>query len=259
MYFSYGDKKIYYETFGEGFPFIVIHEWNLSSSLFLRAYKKIAGNKIKFFLIDLPGFGRSESIPSLNFETLTEIIDCLLNELNIQKAYFIGSCLGAIIALDYAIRRKERVKGLILVEIMMYFPLPFLMLFLPVLGKFIMKIFSKTDVGLKIFTFFMWGKNIKLKRMFECSIKSTKESISWQYLRLLYDYSKIDHYKRTKNLDMSVILINGESTIPPIKKSIEKLQKYLQKAHTFIIKSSKHFPLYENPEKIMEIIERNCF
>lgn len=66
--------------------------------------------------LDLPGFGRSdkpERVYSPQF--FIDTIQALMDNLSIEKAFFVGSSLGGMLAQGFAIGHPDRVSGLILI------------------------------------------------------------------------------------------------------------------------------------------------
>lgn len=67
--------------------------------------------------LDLPGFGRSEKIEgAYTPDLMKSAIVGLMDHLNIEKAFLMGSSLGGILAHSIAIEHPERGNGLVLVD-----------------------------------------------------------------------------------------------------------------------------------------------
>lgn len=62
---------------------------------------------------DLPGFGGSAPIKGATFERLADIIEKLLDQLGVEETFIYLHDFGAPVAIDIAMRRPERVLGLI--------------------------------------------------------------------------------------------------------------------------------------------------
>jgi pimeloyl-ACP methyl ester carboxylesterase len=92
-----------------------LHTWNRVVDELRREYRVIR--------LDLPPFGvtgplRSGSgeIETMNLPTYRRFIDTFLQALGISRATFIGNSLGGLIAWDYAVRHREAVERLVLID-----------------------------------------------------------------------------------------------------------------------------------------------
>ena len=111
-YFPMGGIKLYYETYGQGKPLLLIHgnggsirDWRYQIPYFSQFYKVIA--------VDSRAQGKSvDSSSVLNYEMMTDDVDALLTHLKIDSAYVIGWSDGGINGLLLAIRHPEKVKKL---------------------------------------------------------------------------------------------------------------------------------------------------
>jgi pimeloyl-ACP methyl ester carboxylesterase len=104
--------NLYYETYGQGKPLLLIHgnggsirDWRYQIPYFSKTYKVIA--------VDSRAQGKSlDSIDVLNYEMMADDFDALLTHLKIDSAYVIGWSDGGINGLLLAIRHPEKVKKL---------------------------------------------------------------------------------------------------------------------------------------------------
>ena len=111
-YFSTGGIKLYYETYGQGKPLLLIHgnggsirDYRYQIPYFSQFYKVIA--------VDSRAQGKSvDSSNVLNYETMADDFDALLTALKIDSAYVIGWSDGGIDGLLLAIRHPDKVKKL---------------------------------------------------------------------------------------------------------------------------------------------------
>jgi pimeloyl-ACP methyl ester carboxylesterase len=110
-----GNRRIYYESHGEGDPLVLIRglgsnadHWYAQMPDLSRHYRVIT--------FDNRGIARSTdpggpfTIPDMAEDTIR-----LMNALGIKLAHVLGLSLGGMIAQEMAIRHPQRIKGLILV------------------------------------------------------------------------------------------------------------------------------------------------
>ncbi len=62
--------------------------------------------------IDLPGFGRSESIPDLSIEKMAEVVLAVLDQHKIKKCILLGHSMGGYVGLAVARRFPDRLAAL---------------------------------------------------------------------------------------------------------------------------------------------------
>lgn len=105
--------KMYYETYGKGEPLLLIHgnggsikDMKYQIEFFSKHYKVIvADNRAQGKTIDSAG--------TLNYETMADDLNALLDSLKVKSAYVIGWSDGGIDGLLLAIHHPDKVKKLV--------------------------------------------------------------------------------------------------------------------------------------------------
>jgi len=112
-YFNSNGVKIYYETYGEGTPLVLLHG-NGGSIKSRRDLIPEFAKKYKVIALDSRCHGKS-GCPSqyLTYEQMAEDVNGLLSNLNIDSVYMWGHSDGAIIGLLLSIHHPEKVKKLL--------------------------------------------------------------------------------------------------------------------------------------------------
>jgi len=106
--------SIYYETTGNGHPFVFIHgggddsgSWHPQTAFFSQRYQVIT--------YDIRGHGRSETPKETNsISECVEDLHQLLDRLAVKRSYLAGFSLGGYIALSFSLSYPDRVDALIL-------------------------------------------------------------------------------------------------------------------------------------------------
>lgn len=104
-------------TAGEGDPIVFLHNgggnlWNWAHQIqhFSSRHRVIAP--------DLPGFGRSHRPEApLTLDRFVEGLEVLLGSLKCDRPILVGNCIGASIALEYALRHPGKVRSLALFNV----------------------------------------------------------------------------------------------------------------------------------------------
>lgn len=107
--------KMYYEIYGKGKPFVLIHGGGSTiQSNFHKVIPLFAKNR-KVIAVELQAHGRtSDRNTDLSFEQDADDIAALLKNLNINKADFLGFSNGGTTTLQIAIRHPEIVDKIVL-------------------------------------------------------------------------------------------------------------------------------------------------
>ncbi len=104
--------NMYYETYGEGDPLLIIHGNGGSINNFLYQIPYFS-KKYKVILADSRAQGKSvDAGDSLSYEMMTDDLNALLDTLHLDSCYVIGWSDGGINGLLLAMRHPAKVKKL---------------------------------------------------------------------------------------------------------------------------------------------------
>ncbi|HVX28558.1 MAG TPA: alpha/beta hydrolase [Parafilimonas sp.] len=104
--------KMYYETYGQGEPLLIIHGNGGSINNFLYQIPYFS-KEYKVILADSRSQGKSvDNSDSLSYEMMTDDLNALLDSLHLDSCYVIGWSDGGIEGLMLAIRHPDKVKKL---------------------------------------------------------------------------------------------------------------------------------------------------
>lgn len=111
-YAEVNGTKLYYETAGRGHALVLIHGglmdrrmWEEQFTLFAKDYQVIRYN--------IRGYEKSQKPnPSESFSHVEDLY-CLLEHLNVEKAFILGLSLGGQIAIDFTLEHPDMVNALI--------------------------------------------------------------------------------------------------------------------------------------------------
>jgi pimeloyl-ACP methyl ester carboxylesterase len=101
-------------VYGAGPPLVCVHGLAVSSRYFVPLAERLAARH-RVVVPDLPGYGKSPTPPrALGIEELADALTEWLDLLEVERAPLVGNSLGCQVAVDLAVRRPERVSGLVL-------------------------------------------------------------------------------------------------------------------------------------------------
>lgn len=115
MIYKYEHININYDIVGSGDPIILLHGWGTNYDTFNYLTNYLT-NYFTVFLIDLPGFGKSDEPPHIyTLDNYLHFLCKFIEELQIEHPIILGHSFGGRIAIKYA-SVSNNIKKLILVD-----------------------------------------------------------------------------------------------------------------------------------------------
>lgn len=242
MYYVYNGININYEVVGNNEPIILLHGWGTNLETFSNLKKDLSISH-KVYLIDLPGFGKSDEpeIPfSLNdyCNLLNELIDKIVK----SPPIILGHSFGGRIAIKYASQHK--VKKLILVDSAgIKQRLSLSNRFKILKFKLMKKIYSIT-------------KNEKLKKIIDNSGSQDYRNASKIMKETMVKVINENLKANLKKIDVETLIIWGkDDRVTPLQNG-KLMYKKIKKSGLVIIPDCGHFPYLEKPHYFRIILEK---
>lgn len=113
--FVHDEIAFYYQDRGHGIPFIFQHGLGASSEQPFGIFMQPPG--IRLLSFDCRGHGKTHPLGSLDKIKLSVFADdlgALMDHLKLERAIIGGISMGAAVALNFTLRQKDRVLGLVL-------------------------------------------------------------------------------------------------------------------------------------------------
>ena len=113
--FLYEGKKVYYEVHGEsGQPLVILNGIMMSTASWKSFIPNFSRNNI-VILVDFLDQGQSERMTTpYNHEIQVNVLEALLDLLPYEKYNVMGISYGGEIAIQYAVKRPDRIRRLVL-------------------------------------------------------------------------------------------------------------------------------------------------
>ena len=112
----YRDTQLFYEVHGQGRPWVLLHGFLESSSMWKNLIPELSKDR-KLITIDLPGHGKSECHGEVHsMEAMADAVHEVLQHLEIKTAVFLGHSMGGYVALAYVENYSDEVEGLVLMN-----------------------------------------------------------------------------------------------------------------------------------------------
>jgi 3-oxoadipate enol-lactonase len=114
-YFSFNEKKVYYETYGQGKP-IVLLNGIMMSTLSWQMFKDELSVNNQLILVDFLDQGRSDKMEGISYtlDIQVEVLKALTHELNLTKVNLVGISYGGEVALNFSVKYEEYVDKMVL-------------------------------------------------------------------------------------------------------------------------------------------------
>lgn len=242
MYIKINDQEVYYQKLGEGEDLIMLHGWKQDVSTFHNVSEELKKH-FTLWLIDLPGFGRSEK-PKKAFSVsdYADIVEEFINLNKLKTPNVLGHSLGGRISIKLASRNPKIIGKLILEDAAGIRP-------------------KQDPVKYLIYPF---AKIIKLVLPKQFNIREKIRRII--YKRMESDYLSAGPLKETLT---NILKEDQTNELPKIKSetlviwgendnlnetstdNAKKMYRKIDKSKLEFIRNSGHFPHTENPQMFL--------
>lgn len=242
MDYIYKNKYVYFEKTGSGNPIILLHGWAASSTIF-ESITNILKTKYTIYVIDLPGFGKSEEPDKpYNLDDYVDLLYQFIIDLDIYNPILLGHSFGGRIAIKFA--SLYNVSKLILVD----------------------------SAGLKQKNFIKTKTKILLYKLKKKYYKITKNVIKYNDLLInsgSTDYKEasvimkkilvnvtneyLDKYLKDITCD-TLIIWGKKDDVTPYYNAV-KLKKKIKNAGLVTLEGVGHFPFIESKKTFNKILK----
>ncbi len=111
-YASYHEGKVHYTVEGNGNAVVLLHGFLESEQMWHSYIPGLAKGK-KIIAVDLPGHGETDCFGYIHsMELMAEAVKTVLKEQGIRKATLVGHSMGGYVALAFAEKYPDMVKGI---------------------------------------------------------------------------------------------------------------------------------------------------
>jgi len=112
-YITIRNTRVYYEEYGQGTPFILLHGGFGSISNFRFIIGPLS-QKYRVIAMDSPGQGRSEQTDSISYQIFSDYYSEFIDKLKLDSVYVLGWSDGGNSAMILAYDRPDKVKKVII-------------------------------------------------------------------------------------------------------------------------------------------------
>src|SRR3954465_7527223 len=117
-YVDVSGVHMYYETYGDGSPLVLLHGGMLSIDLNFAGLIPTLANRHRVIGVEMQGHGRTADIDrEITPAALASDVVGLLDHLGIDRAHVLGHSMGGAVALELAVSHPERVRSVVPISI----------------------------------------------------------------------------------------------------------------------------------------------
>lgn len=267
-------SRIHYRDEGDLYKpaIILLHGFNGSLFNFERMVPLLS-KEFRLISIDLPGFGLTGAVPSMDYSTQNSIlvINELTSYLGMEKFSIAGNSMGGGIAWRYALENPEKTQSLILLAssgiysseerlqieeseresplvwklMRSNFVSYFLSLYTP-------KFFATQGLKTSVYDPNLATEEIANQFHELTLMQGSREAILSRFSKQNYSNEKPDILKK---IQAPTLIIHGrEDNIISFKSSIN-LDQYIQNSQLMIYPKIGHLPMYETPARVADDIK----
>ena len=255
------NAQLYYETAGQGIPFVMIHagvadnrQWNNEFTFFAQNYQVVR--------YDMRGYGKSEPIEG-EFNPMDDLV-ALLDALEIHEPVVLMGCsMGGVLAMDFTLTHPSRVKALIMVgsapsglELDVAAPAKF---------AEVEKAFEAGDLDLV--------SELETQIWFDGTGR-TPEQVNQAMRKLLYDMNRqalaheakqlgkrlsnapLPAFDRIGDLKIPVLIIVGTHDTPYALAAADYMVEKIPSAQKVVIDDAAHLPNMDHPEEFQAHVKQ---
>jgi pimeloyl-ACP methyl ester carboxylesterase len=115
-FITFKNTKIHFSEYGKGNAVILLHGFLENSTMWADIAPQLS-KKNRVVAIDLLGHGHTESLGYVHsMELMADAVQAVIKHLKIRRATFIGHSMGGYVALAYAEKYPDTIKGLCLMN-----------------------------------------------------------------------------------------------------------------------------------------------
>ena len=238
-------------VYGEGpVSYLGLHGWGADHRTFA-PLEPFLPSGVQLICPDFPGCGGVPPPGEWTIECVIEETAQTLREQSlVEPPVIIGSCLGAVFALEMLQREVISTQRLVIVDPLIFFPM-YLRVFL--LGKFgegAYRASMETGIG-RIMANLISRINRSSDVDMTASLKDIDHDSAYCYLKLMTD---LPNPQRYSDLELAVDIIYGEETFRFARKSSKALKAIWEHANEHQVPRASHLPIIEQTEFTAQLI-----
>ena len=252
-----GGKKMYYETFGEGEPLVILNGIMMSTASW-HAFIDVFSKSCKMVLVDLIDQGQSDKGDGPYTQDMhVEMLKTLFEKLNFEKVHLLGVSYGGEVALKFALKHQHMLHSLILADTTAYtnellHDVEEIWDYSASLNDG--RIFFKATMPY-IYSTEFYEKNIEWLKAREksfCQILTPEWYAGFR--RAIRSASNLNIVDELHKITVPTLIIGAEYDATTPVRYQEEIHKRIKDSRFVVIKGAGHASMYEKPYEFSSIV-----
>lgn len=248
-----GNKVCYFTSQNHGKPLVLIHGL-LDSAFGFRKLIPYLDKKYKLFIIDIPGFGKSQ-LPRVKYlyqvDIFARMIYRTLENLNLQNIVLCGHSMGGLISQHIALldSHNKRIEKLILLSTG---GIPH-----PKRDEMRALLFpSEQDEVTRLLQHLYYKETPMPSRLIRKTLVHAWNSLEYKYLaeNTIEREHEIFFGKEARKIKIPTTIISGKQDVITSPDSMKTLKSYIKGSKLFLLEHARHAIHLEKPRDISDII-----
>ena len=238
-------------VYGEGpVSYLGLHGWGADHRTFAPLEPFLPSN-IQLLCPDFPGCGGLAPPREWTIDCVIEETARTLKEQSlVDPPTIIGSCLGAVFALEMLQLGVISTQRLVIIDPLIFFPMYLRVFLLGKFGKGAYRASMETGVG-RIMANLISRTNRSSDVDMTASLKDIDHDSAYCYLKMMTD---LPNPQRYSGLELAVDIIYGEETFRFARKSSKALKAIWEHANEHQVPKASHLPIIEQTEFTARLI-----
>jgi len=236
---------------------ILLHGLSSNHTTWEKAMEILAENEYNSLAIDLRGHGYSDKTKKKNLyklAVLTDDLQAIIEKEQIQNFILVGYSFGGQIAIDYAAKHQENIKGLMLISANYAPPLASLRLGgLTFLARIILNLLAALLIWQKrqTYHYYQHGQATGYWNSVWDGLRTMPLAVNFW---LLSEVTGIDLTEAIKKLHVPLIILCGQKDIFIAPKKTKQITEQIPGAQFIISKNPDHFVGTNSQDEIIQLI-----
>lgn len=251
---SFDGVNISFDNKGEGeTTIILIHGWTNNRTIWDAQTSHFSEN-YHVIAADLPGFGKSGNNRKMwTIEAYGQDIAAIIEKLELRNVVLVGFSLGAPVAIETALKAREQVVGVVLVDNLQDVEMKFAPPMIQYMDSMMMDMVNKPTME-KLVQGGFFKHNIDSSYHRVLKLLKDVPQIGWsESLIELLKWQNEQSVNSIKSVEAPIIAINSD--MQPTK--VEAFRKYAPTFKAKIVKDVGHVIMWDNEKEFNRLLEES--
>ncbi len=254
-------RRTHYLDLGEGPPVVLVHGFNLDSHTWMRNLEHLAG-RFRVIVPDLWGQGYSTRQPlDYGYNLFVEQLRLLMEALELRKASLVGHSMGGGASLVFALRYREMVDRLVLVDstgIPTTLPFRAKVFRLQGVAELLLGLRTNRIRRQNLTDVWLHGKTVMTEDEYLALVRYQKVAGSTEALLAILrkDFFNTLEYEIQElgRLDIPTLIIWGREDISLPLRCAEEMQRLMPASRLEILDDAAHLANFDRPRAFNELV-----